>query len=302
MSPTTRRFYNLQFEVLILKLRGDAYQDLFSTVMELAHPGDFVRVRPWGKQGDRKNDGFLKSERHLFQVYAPNELKEAEAKRKIREDYTGAVPHWDEHFDRWSFVHNATQGVSPGILDLLLELAQGPPPRTLEHFGPSELHTKLFSLGPDEIERVLGPPVSAEPASALQFDEIRVILERVSAPDPDPTSEVAVVPPGKLDANGFNENSRELLRFGRARSLRVARFLETYRFDPELGARVSEALKAEYARLKTSGLDPNDVLSGLFAYVSDHRSASQVAAMAVLAHFFDACDIFEAPAVVTVDV
>ena len=37
-----------------------------------------MACRPWGDRGDRKNDGFLKSERRL-QVYAPNEMSEAKA-------------------------------------------------------------------------------------------------------------------------------------------------------------------------------------------------------------------------------
>ena len=53
--------------------------------------------RPWGRQGDEKNDGTLKSEKTLFQVYAPNELKVAQTKKKIREDFEGAKQHWEKY-------------------------------------------------------------------------------------------------------------------------------------------------------------------------------------------------------------
>lgn len=69
--------------------------------MEKRYPADFARVRPWGNVGDRKNDGYLKSKRQLFQLYAPNELTAAVTIAKIEEDFTGALPHWKEYFDTW---------------------------------------------------------------------------------------------------------------------------------------------------------------------------------------------------------
>jgi hypothetical protein len=68
--------------------------------MSKAYPGDFIPCRPWGNVGDRKNDGYLKSERILFQVYAPNEMKMAETVKKIEEDFTEALPYWQKDFDR----------------------------------------------------------------------------------------------------------------------------------------------------------------------------------------------------------
>ena len=57
------------------------------------YSGDFQRVRPWGRAGDRKNDGWLPSKRILFQVYAPNEMAASEAINKIEEDFHGALNH-----------------------------------------------------------------------------------------------------------------------------------------------------------------------------------------------------------------
>jgi len=85
-------------------------------------PSDFIRVRPWGNVGDRKNDGYLKSERRLFQVYAPNEMEAAKAIAKIDEDFTEALPFWKLHFDNWSFVHNARDGLGPDVTKKLLDL------------------------------------------------------------------------------------------------------------------------------------------------------------------------------------
>lgn len=65
-------YYEARFENAFLRAKGDEFQTFFERLMGLAYKADFMACRPWGNQGDRKNDGFLKSERRLFQVYAPN--------------------------------------------------------------------------------------------------------------------------------------------------------------------------------------------------------------------------------------
>src|SRR3972149_10324783 len=92
-------YYEQKFENAFLRTKGDAFQDFFEKLMGFAYKADFMACRPWGNRGDRKNDGFLKSERRLFQVYAPNEIAAAEAKKKITADFAGARKHWGANFD-----------------------------------------------------------------------------------------------------------------------------------------------------------------------------------------------------------
>jgi hypothetical protein len=122
VDPISRAFYELRFELAFLKTKGDAFQDFFSSIMEKVHPADFQRVRPWGRIGDWKNDGYLRSERTLFQIYAPNEMTSAEAIRKIDQDFAGALPYWKDYFATWVFAHNARIGLGPEITERLLSL------------------------------------------------------------------------------------------------------------------------------------------------------------------------------------
>ena len=70
LDSLSRHIYELRFENYYLRLRGEAFQDFFADIMEKRHPQDFCRTKPWGQRGDQKNDGYLKSKRTLFQVYA----------------------------------------------------------------------------------------------------------------------------------------------------------------------------------------------------------------------------------------
>jgi glycosyltransferase involved in cell wall biosynthesis len=126
--------------------------------------------------GDRKNDGYLKSERLLFQVYAPNELKASQTITKIREDFTQALQHWKEHFDSWVFVHNATSGLPPQVIGTLLELEQQHPQITVKHWGFEELVLRFRQLSPDALRSLYGPaPQPTTPTRALR-DTLTIII------------------------------------------------------------------------------------------------------------------------------
>ena len=156
MNESTKWLYELLFKTHFLEAKGQAFQDLFVAIMSKAHPGDFMPCRPWGASGDCKNDGYLKSERLLFQVYAPYELKSAQTITKIREDFTEALPHWKDHFDTWVFVHNATTGLPPQVLATLLDLERHHPPITVKHWGFEELVLRFRQLSPDALRSLYG--------------------------------------------------------------------------------------------------------------------------------------------------
>lgn len=113
MDQIAYSYYELKFEVAFHKSPGSAFQKLFEDVMSKGYPGDFRACSPWGNVGDMKNDGYLPSKRTLFQVYAPQELTAAVAKRKIEEDLNGALEHWGRDFDTWIFVHNGNALPAP---------------------------------------------------------------------------------------------------------------------------------------------------------------------------------------------
>ena len=143
-------YYEQKFEIEFLRAKGEAFQILFERLMGLAYKADFMASRPWGNQGDRKNDGFLKSERRLFQVYAPNEMDAAKAKAKIAEDFEGAKEYWGEFFDAWVFVHNATDGLPPHVQKLLLDFEVANPGIRLQPWCLEELRLVFRKLSDDD--------------------------------------------------------------------------------------------------------------------------------------------------------
>jgi hypothetical protein len=289
-------YYEQQFEIAFLRAKGDAFQTLFERLMGLAYKADFMACRPWGKEGDRKNDGYLKSERRLFQVYAPNEMNGAKAKAKITEDFEGAKKHWKEHFDSWVFMHNATDGLPPHVQAILLDFEEANPGIKIEPWCLEELRLVFRKLSDDDKASWFGLAPNEETKICLGFADLKVVLERIAALPAPQMAEVKDVPAGKIEANALSEAVTRLLKEGLIKSPLVADFLSKW-YDEALGERLAEAFKAEYRRLR-DGHVPNQIFAELQSWAGgNHRGSPEheLAVLAVIAYYFERCDIFEEP-------
>src|ERR1039457_512328 len=120
LSHYQRRWFDLQLRHELSVRDGTAFQRLFTDLMKRRHGADFVTVAPWGSAGDWKNDGYLRSQRQLYQCYAPRALKKAQTLKKVRADADGAFAKWGEHIGEWTLVHNVVEGLPPFVASELL--------------------------------------------------------------------------------------------------------------------------------------------------------------------------------------
>lgn len=290
-------YYDQKFENMFLRAKGDEFQTFFERLMCLAYKADFMACRPWGKDGDRKNDGFLKSERRLFQVYAPNEMDAAKAIAKIKEDFEGAKVHWGQYFDKWSFVHNTTDGLPPHVQTLLLELESTNAGITLEPWGLEELRLVFRRLSSEDLVSWLGHAPTEETKAKLGFKDLQVVLESLAGKAFPSGTTVRDVPPGKIEANDLSESVTILIKNGMAKAPLVSDFLDKW-YDETLGERLAVAFRTEYERLRGNLLPPNQIFSELQAWAGGNQRGTpehEMAVLTVLAYYFERCDIFEEP-------
>ena len=229
MDAQVSAWYGKDFEITFLRAKGDTFQTFFEQLMSRAYKADFMACRPWGNLGDKKNDGFLKSERRLFQVYAPNEMTAAEAKKKITKDFEGALTHWGKHFDKWSFVHNAIDGLPPHVQELLLETERKNPGVKIEPWSLEELRAVFRRLELADLQSWFNytPPTVAEQAS-IGFEDLRIVLEDIAARELPKDHAVMSVDPGKLKANRLSDNVQLLLMAGMLKAPLVKRFFDEW--------------------------------------------------------------------------
>jgi len=292
MDEFERAFRELQFKTAYLEKKGNEFQDWFATIMEKRFPGDFIRVRPWGKAGDRKNDGYVRSQRRLFQVYAPNAMSAKQAMAKIDEDYNGALPYWKRHFDTWIFMHNSKEGLSPDVIAKLLELNEAGPPAVVS-WGFEELRQIVFELGIEEMASIFGPVPRRLDMVNLGLDSLLPVLDQIAAMEPNSNPDLRPPPANKIDRNMLSEHVAILLRAGMSRVDLVRKY---FRLQPWRSDEIAESFRQRYDKVRSDGLSPDEIFADLQRHAdgdSVTTPSRQCATLAVLAFFFEECDIFE---------
>lgn len=298
MDSVQRSYYEWKFHTEFGDSKGDAFQRLFEKLMSKVHLGDFRACRPWGSAGDRKCDGYLPSARILFQCYAPNELKDSSAIKKIKEDFEGAKTHWVKDFDEWTFVHNAPGGsLGPHIIKELNRLEAENPQIKISTFGYYELRAKFRQLSLQDLESWYGLAPTVEANRNLGYADLKAVLDHILvAPYPE-SSEVKDVSRGKIEANLLSKSVADFLKNGMQKSKLVMEFFDNYN-NPVYGEQIASAFKSQYSLLKdaTPPLHPDKIYGELLAWAGGTANKEPnhlVAVMAVLAYLFDRCDIFE---------
>ena len=294
-----KRAYYGAFKIRFLEATGQAFQDLFSKIMELKYPGAFVRIRPWGRSGDQKNDGWLVDEGVIFQVYAPNELRERDTLAKIEEDFLGALESWGDRFHEWVFVHNSSHGLAPNVSKMLFDLGREHS-KTTRAWGFQELSDVVFSMGEDRLEELFGSAPSEGDLSSIGYDELIPVLSAIASEGGWDRSPIKEVSPHKLRANMLSSEVAVLLTAGMRKSPTVRQLFQDH-YDPEFGERVAQAFKNKYAELQRSrSYTPDEIFLELqdFALGRQRRGPKvEAAVLAVLAYFFETCEIFEDPTI-----
>jgi len=292
MDRLTRAFYELKFRDAYLRKKGNEFQDFFANLMEKAHPSDFIRVRPWGNVGDKKNDGYVKSTRTLFQVYAPNEMTAATAVAKIDEDFKGAIPHWKPHFDRWVFVHNSVDGLGPDVTQKLLDL-DAAHQVSVGHWGEEELRQKAFELSEDDLASLLGPAPTLRDMLDLGLEVLAPVLDQVATMPAPENPDLRPPPADKISRNMLSQHVETLLKAGMTRAELVRKYFSV---QPASQDDIGPSCGGHYEALRGGGMSPYDIFSELQQYAGGEAvpsPAKQGAVLAVLAFFFEECDIYE---------
>lgn len=295
MEQITRQYWEKCFEVEFIGRKGTEFQNFFTRIMELRYPSDFTQVKPWGRDGDQKCDGWLASERRLFQVYAPEDMKKSETETKMESDFNGAQKHWGGKFDHWTFVHNSRSGVPAFVLKKTIEFKVTYPGIGFTPWGYAEIRQRLFALQSEDIAVILGPALSPSAMQSVRFSDIAAVLRHVEATDAPSGADLRPVPADKLATNSLSSDVAAFLKLGMLKARLVAQFFNQHH-DPRFGDALAYSFNKRYLELRHAGLPPDDIFWELRAYagVNDAKSDhEQAAALAVLAHLFEECDIFE---------
>jgi hypothetical protein len=301
MTPHQRWYWQALLELTLRRLHGDAFQGFFSDVMSKLHGDDFVPVRAFGRRGDKGCDGYLLQSGQLFQCYG--KLHDAGLDvdgmvGKMEKDYGKAVAGLSVIMKEWHFVHNLFDGFPVEAIVKLKELEAANSQHKFGFIGPQGFEDRVLRLDEEHVVALLGPAATAADTQNMRMEEvsdlIKAVMTSVDADQPD-TGPIAVVPYDKLETNKIAGCWHHLLVAGFSNAPHVRDYIDRHP-EPELGTHLARVFKARYENLKLQGLKPNAILASLYEGITGVGSVSperQVAAHALLAYLFEACDIFE---------
>lgn len=155
MNHTDKHYLRLQFLNKILKKNGTEFQSFFWDFMKITTP-DFEPVKPYGKIGDWKNDGFIKDKGIYYQIYAPEDPtdKQGAAANKMFNDFEGLYGHWNSLYPikEFFFVFNDKDlGLSEPLLSKLSELKTKYLDIKFEILTPKNIEDSVLGLKDDNL-------------------------------------------------------------------------------------------------------------------------------------------------------
>ena len=178
MNPIDKYYLLLQFLNKIQTKDGAEFQSFFEDIMQMAFP-DFQKIKPYGREGDGGNDGYIKRLGTYYQVYAPitPEEKEAEAAKKLATDFEKLKKNWNEISEvrKFYFVYNdKNKGSIQKLEAAITSLQKNNPEIEFEIFNAKKLEGVFFELDESEILN-LGFNIDSRQAISNAFEYLKQI-------------------------------------------------------------------------------------------------------------------------------
>jgi hypothetical protein len=280
---------------------GTDFENLFHRLMQLRRP-DYVVVRTHGKLGDLGADGLGLADRTLFACYAPQSVDTDNIRKKFRGDLDSAMAQRSGEFDTFVFVHNDRRGGLHPVITKELPAAQAAYPAIgIQQLGPFKLWAEALYLDRVQMEIVLDDRIPIElVVYEIGMADIEPLLKHLEQARVRVLADAPIVIPSieKADYNSLGEAEQLNLQTGRTFAYLVE---EYYRNLLDLHERdeVATGFQTYYRRMRAEhGDDADRVMFEMEGYVFGQARPypkRELAGRAVLAYFFDQCDIFEVP-------
>jgi len=287
-------YYRMAIRIQYLERTGLAFQDLITDVLERRDPIGFERVRPAGRVGDRKCDGFHRPSSTVYACYASRQTTPTEVLAKMASDFDGARAQWPS-MKRWVFVHNDRDGNGVDVIRRLEEMRAANLGVEIDVWSYPQVLQETLRLPFGDLADLFGYPPRM--GDELTLSTLQPVLDQVGRSVPRSIGSLGTVPSSKLAYNELSEDVERLLVAGLSKSHTVSQYFAAYH-DPQLGDDIAETLREEYSRLREAELGADDVFIGLQKFAGGSQllgPGQQLAVLAVLAFFFEECDIFEKP-------
>jgi hypothetical protein len=284
------------FKIKIHNADGQKFEELFTNIMRYAE-SEFKQIKPYGRTGDKKNDGYIKSKGIYFQVYGPEDIKKtiAYAKKKLSDDLAGLIKEWGSINEFYFIINDKYNGVPPELeIETNNQITKNKLKGGIK--GAAYLENLLFSLADDQILTIVGSIPDPSKIKSLNYSILNEVIEYMMGISLVETVSSDISVPDwdkKIAFNGLSSAVARLLNNG---SIQIA-ILDKYLMNQ--GNFLADSLRN---KINTIYVSEKEHFTGdqLFWQVVNTASPReeqtyQSTVIVIMAKYFEACDIFERP-------
>lgn len=285
------------FKNRILESNGQAFEDIFTKIMNYRE-SDFQAIKPWGKIGDRKNDGYIKSKGIFFQVFAPEDISKSypEVIKKLNTDFSGLKTHWSPINEFYFVVNEKYLGVNPDSENEVQQLKVAYGLKNASFLTAKDLENWLFELRDDEILTIVGSIPDPSEINVLEYSVINEVINHIMNLSGHQGKVPKIQLPDwekKIQFNNLSQTVKLMLDNASIHVTDLEIFLSNQ------GNFLSDSLRDKLNEIYESnkvGLLGDELFFSILRIASPKVTLPfQNSTLVIMAKYFESCDIFEDP-------
>ncbi|NOU18059.1 MAG: hypothetical protein HOO91_10945 [Bacteroidales bacterium] len=295
MKTEEKTLVRIFFENKIRRSDGNAFEDLFTQVMNYAEP-EFEQIKPWGNIGDRKNDGFIRSKGIFYQVFAPEDISKSypDAIVKLEKDFAGLVSQWNPVKEFYFVVNDKYKGVNADANQTIANIVKDNSLIKGKILTAKDLERIVFELPDDQILKIVSYLPNLEQITNLNFSVLTQVVGYIMKLPVNPISGRIKFPDWdeKIIFNNISKETKQHLDTASFSLGALNEFLANENF---LAEELQKKLIGLYEELKPSYNGDSLFWEIVNKCMPKNEQAFLTPILAVMAKYFESCDIFEEP-------
>ena len=311
MDDKLRKILRSLFKLLMYESDGKSFQDIFEEIMKKKYGENFMKVKPYGIYGDKKNDGYLINDKVYFQVYGPENIENSinYAIEKMNDDVNGLFVQWPDAKKLIYVVNDKYLGTKPQV-GILLNKLDSEVKKTdakidvdVRLWCCSELESVFLELSDNDREDILETPYYDDVTiDLIDFQELREAVNYIINLPVD-MDEENLFPPDyeqKIETNGFSNKIAQRLEKAHLNADKIEEFFKnsSASLADDLRARIVFQYKKAKGKItrKDSNASKDEIYVELLSMLcKERKKACLEATEALIAYYFESCDIFDSP-------
>ena len=295
MNLQERTLSRQLFQNKILKADGQAFEDIFTSIMNYAK-ADFRSIKPWGNIGDRKNDGYIRTKGIFYQVFAPEDIKKSYVKvvSKIKRDFKSLQSYWKNINEFYFVVNDKYKGVNADCERTIQDIKLDHSLREADFLLAKDLENILFNLDDDQIFNVVGNAPDPALIKQLDYSILGEVIRYIMKLSLSSGKQAKIILPDWKEKIEFNNLTNPIAKYLDNGYFQI-RSLEKYLSNNSdfLADSLRDKMNDIYIQEKLRK-DGDELFWAIVNRASPQASQMyQTAVIVIMSKYFESCDIFE---------